>query len=48
MGVYSKSDEAPAKTANFRKDDRDFAKAERYSEWRFVFSPPPPPAAPTS
>jgi type II secretory pathway pseudopilin PulG len=40
MGIYSQSDEAPAKTGNFRKDDRDFAKAERYSEWRFVFSPP--------
>jgi len=44
MGVYSQSSEAPAKTANFRKDDQEFSKAERYSEWRFVFSPPPPAA----
>jgi type II secretory pathway pseudopilin PulG len=39
MGVYSKSDEAPLKTGNFAKDDQDFAKAERYSEWRFVYQP---------
>ena len=48
MGVYSQSPEEPAKSGNFRKDDQDFGKAKRYDEWRFVFSPPPPPAAPAS
>ena len=43
MGVYSTSGETPIRSGNFSKDDQDFSKAERYSEWRFVYVPPIPP-----
>lgn len=37
IGVYSLSDEAPFKTANFRKGDAEFEGKEKYSDWKFVY-----------
>jgi hypothetical protein len=42
MGVYSRSDEAPIKTANFSWTNQAFANARAYSEWKFVHSPTGP------
>jgi type II secretory pathway pseudopilin PulG len=39
MGVYSRSDEVPIKTANFSSANQAFANARAYSEWKFVHSP---------
>jgi hypothetical protein len=38
-GVYSRSEEAPLKTANFRPDDKAFEGAAKYSDWKFQYSP---------
>ena len=35
-GVYSQSNEAPFKTANFRKADAAFSGKTKYSDWKFV------------
>ena len=40
MGVYSLSEAKPWKRTNFRVVDRDFEKAEKYADWKFVFLPP--------
>lgn len=36
-GVYSLSEEAPFKTANFGKGDAGFEGGEKYSDWKFVY-----------
>lgn len=38
-GVFSKSEERPLKTANFRLRDAGFDGAQRYMDWKFVYSP---------
>jgi type II secretory pathway pseudopilin PulG len=38
-GVYSLSDAAPIKVANFALRDRGFEGKRRYSDWRFVYAP---------
>ena len=44
MGVYSLSTGKPLKAANFRARDRGFENAGKYSDWKFVYTAPPPPA----
>lgn len=39
MGVYSKSEETPIKTANFPARYEGFADARAYRDWQFIFSP---------
>lgn len=39
MGVYSRSDDVPIKTANFSSANQAFANARAYSEWKFMHSP---------
>ncbi|MFN7085521.1 MAG: type II secretion system protein [Burkholderiales bacterium] len=41
MGVYSRSAAPPLKNANFRPQDKDFEKAAKYSDWKFVYTPSP-------
>ena len=51
MGVYSKSEEVPIKSAGFPTRFETFSEARNYTDWKFVFSPetpkqqqtPPPP-----
>ena len=38
-GVYSLSEEKPLKTANFRLRDAGFDGAQRYADWKFIYSP---------
>lgn len=38
-GVYSRSQEAPLKIANFRLRDAGFESARRYEDWKFVYAP---------
>jgi type II secretory pathway pseudopilin PulG len=38
-GVYSLSEEKPLKTANFKLRDAGFDGAQRYADWKFVYSP---------
>ena len=45
VGVYSRSEVAPIKTANFQPDDREFEGAAKYSEWKFQYKPFNVPAA---
>ena len=40
IGVHSTSTDAPLKHAGFPKVDKEFEKARRYSQWKFVFLPP--------
>ena len=40
MGVYSMSEQTPLKTANFRVANKAFEGSEKYSDWKFVFTPP--------
>ena len=40
MGVHSKSEAAPIKTANFSIANQEFTDSERYTEWKFIHSPP--------
>jgi type II secretory pathway pseudopilin PulG len=42
MGVYSKSDQQPIKSAGFGERDAALEGALRYSEWRFVHVPHSP------
>ncbi len=44
LGVYSLSDDKPFKTAGFKARDRAFEGAQKYSDWKFVYTPPAPPA----
>lgn len=44
-GVYSLSDAAPIKVANFSARDRGFEGKTRYSDWRFIYIPGYMPAA---
>ena len=46
VGVYSLSDAAPLKTANFPKDYLEFEGKTKYSEWKFVSAASGTPAAP--
>jgi type II secretory pathway pseudopilin PulG len=39
MGVFTKSEEQPIKSAGFTLRDRDFGSAKQYSEWLFFHSP---------
>jgi type II secretory pathway pseudopilin PulG len=45
MGVYSRSEEPPLKTAGFRIADTAFQDAAKYSDWKFVYTPGVPGAA---
>jgi len=38
-GVHSLSDARPFKQANFRRAERNFAGAAKYSDWVFMFAP---------
>lgn len=38
-GIFSLSEAAPLKRANFSKKDEGFAGTTKYSDWRFVFMP---------
>jgi len=40
QGVASSSDLAPLKVANFRVRDAIFEGAQKYSEWKFIHTPP--------
>ena len=54
LGVYSLSEEKPLKTGNFKLRDAGFESAQRYADWKFIYSPAaaaltaPKPAAPVS
>ena len=37
LGVYSKGTGKPLKTARFREDDKGFATALTYADWKFVY-----------
>ena len=39
MGVHSRSEATPIKTANFPSTNAAFEKARAYSDWKFVHSP---------
>lgn len=38
-GVYSLSEEKPLKTGNFKLRDAGFEAAQRYADWKFIYSP---------
>ena len=38
-GVYSLSQDTPLKSGNFRLADKTFEAAEKYSDWKFVYTP---------
>lgn len=40
MGVYSRSDAAPVKSGGFDERNAAFTATARYSEWKFVYTPP--------
>jgi hypothetical protein len=40
QGVASPSDDAPLKLAGFRVRDAIFESAQKYSEWKFIHTPP--------
>ena len=44
MGVHSLSDDKPLKSANFRTRDKGFDNVEKYSDWKFIYTPPQQPA----
>jgi type II secretory pathway pseudopilin PulG len=46
QGVQSASEDAPLKIAGFRVRDASFEGATKYSEWKFIHTPPPAAAAP--
>lgn len=46
-GVYSLSDQAPLKVANFGTGDEGFGKKKHYSEWQFVYAAGAPLAVPS-
>ena len=39
LGVYSRSEDAPLKAANFKLRDKDLEKAKKYSDWKFFYAP---------
>jgi len=39
MGVYSRSEQTPIKSANFSTKDQAFEGAEHYTNWMFAYSP---------
>lgn len=39
IGVHSKSEEKPLKTGNFKSEYKNFEKADKYSDWTFIFIP---------
>ena len=39
MGVYSLSENNPIKVAGFAFENREFAGAAKYSDWKFVYNP---------
>lgn len=49
MGVHSLSETRPLKSADFKPRDKDFEAKAKYSDWKFVYTPPlqlaPKPAA---
>ena len=38
-GIYSKSQETPLKSSNFRLADKKFEESKNYSDWKFVYTP---------
>lgn len=48
MGVHSRSDATPLKSANFSEAHASFKGARRYSQWRFVYQPPQNPSLPAA
>ena len=44
-GVYSLSEDKPLKVAGFKLRDASLEGAQKYSDWKFSFSPVAPPAA---
>jgi type II secretory pathway pseudopilin PulG len=48
QGVNSPSDDAPLKVANFRVRDATFEAAQKYSDWKFIHTPPAVAAAPAT
>ena len=42
MGVYSRSEDPPIKTTNFKVRDRDFEGGTKYADWKFVYTPAAP------
>ena len=46
MGVYSLSQATPIKTGNFDDADKNFEGANNYQDWKFVYAPKLPTAAP--
>jgi type II secretory pathway pseudopilin PulG len=48
MGVTSPSEQAPIKVDNFRPRDQEFKDMQKYSEWKFTYSPAGLPASQTS
>jgi type II secretory pathway pseudopilin PulG len=38
-GVYSLSEERPLKSGNFKLRDAGFENAQRYADWKFLYSP---------
>jgi type II secretory pathway pseudopilin PulG len=51
MGVYSRSEDEPIKTSNFKGLDKDFEDKKSYADWWFIYTRPqaagqPPPAVP--
>jgi type II secretory pathway pseudopilin PulG len=46
MGVYSLSHAVPIKSGNFEEADKDFEGASSYQDWKFVYTPKLPTAAP--
>lgn len=50
MGVYGQSDEMPTKQSRFDTDDAAFEGAQRYRDWKFIYTSPAalgPPVAPS-
>src|SRR5207253_1207418 len=43
-GVYSLSEDKPLKVAGFKLRDASLEGAQKYSDWKFTYSPVPPPA----
>lgn len=39
LGVHSLSEALPLKLAGFRVRDADFERAQKYSDWKFVYAP---------
>jgi type II secretory pathway pseudopilin PulG len=44
-GVYSLSEDKPLKVAGFKLRDASLEGAQKYSDWKFTYSPVAPPAA---